>query len=249
VEWVFPMLPLSGTGEIWYQALQYDTKTNVIATSVADTGLELFVSPDPLLPGEEATFTVSNAVPRQRVHLFYTDEGLGSTFISNLNVTLGLANARSLGAPQLPDANRTAIWVLPMPDPPNTLDFSFQAAARERMSNVVSTSVVVPDMVLTVDPDPLRAGQDGVFTITNAKLGKSVYLFSSRDGLGSTFIPALNVDIGLANPNMLARGLPDATGTAEFTVAMPKPPNPFDIWYQAAQDERVSNLIETQIVP
>ncbi len=106
------------------------------------------------------------------------------------------------------------------------------------------------DYLLSVTPDPLVAGQEGIFTISKTFPYEKTWLIYSRIGLQQRFIRKLNIVIDLANPKLVARPkYTDEVGDLQFIVKMPRKRKWRNIWFQAVQRENTTNYIATQIVP
>jgi len=101
----------------------------------------LTVSPDPLIAGEDATFTGANLTPDANAYLAYSLSGLGSTFIPPLNITLDLHAPAQAGDTIMSDGNGTAEWVLYVPNAGAGRGVWFQACQYELKTNVVATSI------------------------------------------------------------------------------------------------------------
>jgi hypothetical protein len=104
-------------------------------------GFTLVASPDPLVGGQAGTFTVTNGIPNTNTFLGYSFAGPGSTFVPQLNVTLGIANPVKAAGPTKTDNTGGLIWTLNVPNimPRNVW---LQAAQTQNASNVVATSVL-----------------------------------------------------------------------------------------------------------
>ncbi|MCC6909060.1 MAG: hypothetical protein IT430_14045 [Phycisphaerales bacterium] len=93
-----------------------------------------------LVGGQSGRFTVTCAWPNEQTHLGYSLQGLGSTYVPQLNVTIGLRNPTQAGSPKTTDANGSVTWNLPIPNI-NPRTVWFQAAQRAAVSNVVETQI------------------------------------------------------------------------------------------------------------
>jgi len=103
---------------------------------------------------------------------------------------------------------------------------------------------------LTVDPFPLRVGQDGTFSFVKGLPDKSTWLLYSVAGLKRTYLPNLNVTVDIENP-MIAHGprSTDENGNLQFVLPVPIRNSPINIWFQTVQHNNVTNFFRTQIVP
>jgi len=103
--------------------------------------------------------------------------------------------------------------------------------------------------VLTVSPDPLIAGQGGVFTTVNATPNTKTYLAYSLRGLGSTFVPFLNVTLDLNKPKQAGDSeTTDAGGNVTWNLPIPLNAAGRNAWLQACQYELKTNVVATSIV-
>jgi len=101
----------------------------------------LTVSPDPLVAGQDGTFTGLSLNPNSQTYLAYSLVGLGSTYIAPLNVTLDLDQPAQAGGMMMSDGGGTAEWVLYVPMAGAGRNVWFQACQYELTTNVVETSV------------------------------------------------------------------------------------------------------------
>lgn len=89
----------------------------------------------------------------------------------------------------------------------------------------------------------LVGGQNAVFTILNATPNRNQYIVYSLRGLGSTYVPQLNVTLGLAGPSLIASGRADANGTFQTTVHVPPAATGRTVWFQGAEQNRITPVI------
>lgn len=99
----------------------------------------LSVSPDPLVAGQNGTFTVDFMTPATRTYLIYSLRGVGSTYVGQLNVTLDLAQPQQAGTFKTTNSNGHAVWALPIPPGGRGHNIWFQAAQYGMTTNVVAT--------------------------------------------------------------------------------------------------------------
>lgn len=112
--------------------------------------------------------------------------------------------------------------------------------------NVILTSA--SSMMLDLDPDPLIAGQSGTFTVTNGKPNTQTGLVYSLVGMGSTYIPQIDVTLSLSNPRLAGTPImTDGSGTAVWSLPVPPAALGFTVWFQAAQYQIASNVMSTTI--
>jgi hypothetical protein len=100
---------------------------------------------------------------------------------------------------------------------------------------------------LSISPDPLIGGQAGAFVVTNGAPNTDTYLAYSLAGPGSTYVPFLQVTLGLAAPKKGAGPtMTDGSGGLTWKLNVPNI-NPRKIWLQAAQKGQVTNVVATSI--
>jgi hypothetical protein len=101
---------------------------------------------------------------------------------------------------------------------------------------------------LSVNPDPIAAGQFVTFSVANATPNRATYLGYSLSGLGSTYVAALQVTLGLNRPTQLAGPTAaDASGQVMWSMSVPQQAAGLSIWLQAAQFGQVSNVLANVI--
>jgi len=103
-------------------------------------------------------------------------------------------------------------------------------------------------MTLEISPDPLIAGSNGHFAVSNGEPYTMTYLAYSLNGERNTYVPYLDVWLGLANP---AQGGPskftDGNGQVAWDLSIPLVVQGFEVWLQAAQHGKVSRVIHTSV--
>lgn len=93
----------------------------------------------------------------------------------------------------------------------------------------------------------LVGGQNGRFDVTCAYPNETTYLVYSLNGPGSTYVPQLNVTLGLRNPVQAGNSRrTDAGGSVSWILPIPNV-NPRTVWFQAAQRAATSEVVETAI--
>ena len=100
----------------------------------------LAVTPDPMQGGMNATFNVTNGTPNTNTWLAYSLTGPGSTYISMLDVTLGLANPVQGAGPTMSNGSGAVTWTLPIPSV-SGVNVWLQAVQYGQATNVVATSI------------------------------------------------------------------------------------------------------------
>ena len=105
-----------------------------------------------------------------------------------------------------------------------------------------------PGPTLTVDPLPLIAGHSATFTLTNGNPDAPAALAYSLTGLGSTYIPQLNVTMDLDRPRQ-ADGLrrTDANGETAWNLPVPAAGAGRTTWLQVVQYELKTNVVTADI--
>ncbi len=103
----------------------------------------LWVSPEPLVPGQNVTFTVGNARAYANTWLVYSFDGFGTTPVPILNITLGLANPALLVGPKKTDWFGRVEWTFPVPTGvPSGADVWFQAAQYNLTSYICKSTIL-----------------------------------------------------------------------------------------------------------
>lgn len=105
--------------------------------------------------------------------------------------------------------------------------------------------LVCDQMVL--DVDPLVAGQEANLTASNATPTEKVYFIYSLKGSGSTYVPALDVTLDLAKPKLAGNAVANGSGVAVLTKTVPMAARNQILWIQAAEYQRKSNVVMTQV--
>ncbi len=97
--------------------------------------------------------------------------------------------------------------------------------------------------VYALGVENLVGGADAVFTIVNATPNGNQYIAYSLRGLGSTFIPQLNVTLDLRQPVLLTSGRADANGDFAATVHVPRAASGRTVWFQGAETNRTTAVV------
>ncbi|MBL1217507.1 MAG: hypothetical protein D8M59_08425 [Planctomycetes bacterium] len=100
---------------------------------------------------------------------------------------------------------------------------------------------------LTLDVDPLFAGQPTTMRIYQADPNEMVYVVYSLTGEGSVYVPVLDVVLDVSSPKLVGSDQADANGYAEVTAFVPNNTPLILVWFQAAQYQNVSNVVLTQV--
>ncbi|MCC6909529.1 MAG: hypothetical protein IT430_16445 [Phycisphaerales bacterium] len=93
----------------------------------------------------------------------------------------------------------------------------------------------------------LRAGQPARFSTTCATPGGRVYFTYSTTGLGSFFVPQLNVTLDLDAPHLAGSGVANQDGRAELIRRIPPDASGRTVYLQAAEQGRKSEVVEAMI--
>jgi len=105
-----------------------------------------------------------------------------------------------------------------------------------------------PAPTLGVSPNPLIAREDVTFTGTHLNAAEETYLAYTLDGLGSTFVPQLNITLDLGGAVQgRSLGIADSWGYASVDIFVPRDASGRDIWFQACQYELTTNVVATSI--
>ncbi len=100
---------------------------------------------------------------------------------------------------------------------------------------------------MTVSHSPLRASEQALFATTCATPGGRVYFTYSTTGLGSFFVPQLNVTLDLDAPHLAGSGIADQDGKAELIRRIPPDAAGRTVYLQAAEQGRKSEVVEAVI--
>jgi len=126
-------------------------------------------------------------------------------------------------------------------------------AHRSRAGLMVGSAYVFEQRtadILLIDPEPLVSLEKGTFSVINAKPDERTWVLYSFDGIQQWYNSQLNVIIDIANPQMvISPRRTDNNGNLQFTVTIPGTLTTHDIWFQAIQQQNVTNTVATQIAP
>jgi len=90
----------------------------------------------------------------------------------------------------------------------------------------------------------LVGGGNGYFTVTGATPDTNQYLVYSLQGLGSTYVPQLDVTLDLAAPKLGASGTSDADGDMLWSLSVPGAGSGHTVWLQCAEYQNTTNVVE-----
>jgi len=100
---------------------------------------------------------------------------------------------------------------------------------------------------IVLEVGPLSGDAYGDFTVSNATPNANQYLIYSLAGYGSTYVPQLDVTLGLSNPKLGASGTADGNGDLTWSLFVPGRASGQTIWFQDAEYGRVSNVVESDV--
>jgi len=102
----------------------------------------LKVFPRPLKAGQSGKISFVGGLPDSQTWLLYSVDGLGQTFIRELNVTIDLSNPKIAIGPVLTNENGDWQVVRRTPNAPHPIHVWFQIVQRENKTNVVATEML-----------------------------------------------------------------------------------------------------------
>lgn len=164
-----------------------------------------------------------------------------------------------MGFTGLEDPNSTQYNTYRIPDPyaPYPQDYVIDADGIVRYWGAkfephavrsILDELVGADFSIGIEPDPLVGGQSATVGVIEATGETASYLVYSLAGPGSTYVPQLDVTLGLKSPVLAA---PPATtndhGITQWNSRVPSGVSGHTIWLQVAQPGRVSNVIESDV--
>ncbi|NOG55296.1 MAG: hypothetical protein HND57_13390 [Planctomycetes bacterium] len=103
-------------------------------------------------------------------------------------------------------------------------------------------------LYLSVDPQPLIAGEVAVFSLASGVPGEQAYLAYSLVGYGDRYINHLDVTLDLAQVKQAGAPIVlDANGDGQWLLGVPQNAAGRDVWFQAAQYQNKSNVVSTTV--
>jgi len=102
----------------------------------------------------------------------------------------------------------------------------------------------IPEFALLIDPNPLVAQQSATFTMTGGNPLTNTYIAYGLEGMGTIFVPTLNVVLKLIFPEKGAG--PRATnsaGTVSWTLTIPWNLAGLDIYFQGVQFGKATAVV------
>jgi len=141
--------PCVDTGNPGGLMIDGTTRTDEVPDSgVVDMGFHyelppftLTLSPDPLVAGQSATFTLMYGSPNEAAYLVYSTVGPGSVWIPQLNVTIDLANPKKAFGPTPTNSSGSVSWTVTVPSGAAGVDAWLQGVQYGLATNVVATTV------------------------------------------------------------------------------------------------------------
>ncbi len=101
---------------------------------------------------------------------------------------------------------------------------------------------------MTLVSEPIVVGVTVEMDVTGATPGGKVYFTYSLKGLGSTYIPSLDVSLKIKSPKLIKSANADGSGAAFISINIPNSaPVGKDIWLQAAEFQNATNVVEDVI--
>lgn len=101
----------------------------------------LKVSPNPIIAGQDAAFTIRYAKPNTKTYLTYSTKGTGNYYIEFLNVMLNIKQPEQAGEVITTDHNGTAMWNFHIPKNRAGKNIWLQGCQFEIKTNVVATEI------------------------------------------------------------------------------------------------------------
>lgn len=89
----------------------------------------------------------------------------------------------------------------------------------------------------------LVAGTNATLSVDGATSNDMVYFAYSLTGRGTTSIPSLGVDLGIANPQVLQTAAANSAGSVSVNVSVPPSAQYVSVWLQAAATAMASQVV------
>jgi hypothetical protein len=102
--------------------------------------------------------------------------------------------------------------------------------------------VVAAPAPLFLTAPTLTSGSTATMLVSGATPGQNVYFVYSVVGLGSTFVPALNIGLDLASPNLAGLAMANGAGDASLPSVIPNGATGLTVFIQAVQFQRKSGV-------
>lgn len=114
------------------------------------------------------------------------------------------------------------------------------AAAQDLLSGSGDLQLSVPT---------LQAGEVATLSAANATPDARVAFVYSVSGLGSTYVPQLDVTLDLNRPSLAGTNVANSQGEAQISTFVPNAAANRSVWLQAAEYQRKSTVVETVVQP
>lgn len=105
-------------------------------------GMQLAVSPNPLVSGQSGLFSVTGGNPNAATYLAYSLVGTGSTYVPFLKVTIDLANPKQAGSIMYTNSSGDGSWKFTIPMAGSGRNVWLQAVQVQNKSNVVASKIL-----------------------------------------------------------------------------------------------------------
>lgn len=102
--------------------------------------------------------------------------------------------------------------------------------------------VVAAPAPLFLTVPSLVGGTTSTLLVSGATPNQNVYFVYSAVGLGSTFIPALNLNLDLLSPNLAGAAMANGSGDASLPSTIPNAASGLSVYLQAVQFQKKSGL-------
>lgn len=106
-----------------------------------------------------------------------------------------------------------------------------------------------PRLLLQVAPNPAVSLDLTSIQVKQCTPLEPVFVVYSTNGYGSTPVPSMNIELDLYQVQYGLKLTADFWGEASFTGVVPEVASALNIWLQALQFGKVSNVVEAQIMP
>lgn len=141
--------------------------------------------------------------------------------------------------------NMSIEWLPPIPGSADAFGCSWMGAISGEQYAMFDRTT----FTLAVAPDPLISGSSATFTVSDAKIECETWIIYSLVGPGSVYFAPLNVTLGINAPRRAVGPVEtNEVGGQDIPVTIPPAAAGLDIWFQAVQEENMSNVIATSIL-
>jgi len=121
--------------------LSYNGGVDAFVAKIEAFQFTLSATPNPLIAGQSATFSVTGAAPNTSTWLAYSVAGLGATSVPQLQVTFDLSRPNPGAGPTTTNSLGEVSWTVPIPTSTLGLSVWVQAAQMGKISNMIATSI------------------------------------------------------------------------------------------------------------